>query len=142
MNSREKDDIIFIVLDSGDDFIPSLNKVCVKHRLDNGIIISGIGQMKKFKLGFYDNRSGYLTSKYHDPHEILHLSGNIFKKSKNCNEYEFHIHAILSNEKMETIGGHLIEGNVGVLIEIVIQKTYLNILRVLDKSSNLKKIVF
>jgi predicted DNA-binding protein with PD1-like motif len=43
---------------------------------------------------------------------------------------------------METIGGHLIEGNVEVMNEVVILKIYFNILRILEESSKLKKIVF
>jgi predicted DNA-binding protein with PD1-like motif len=52
MNSREKDNLIFIVFNTGEDFFSSLIKICIKYRLENGIILSGIGQMKKFKLGF------------------------------------------------------------------------------------------
>ena len=51
------------------------------------------------------------------PYELLHLSGNICKINTN---YEFHIHAILSNEKMKTIGGHLLNAKVEITNEIVI----------------------
>jgi len=73
-----------------------------------------------------------------NPYELLHLSGNICKINTN---YEFHIHAILSNEKMETIGGHLLNAKVEITNEIIILKTVVDFSRIIENSSDLKKMV-
>ena len=98
MQSKERNNIIFIQLNTNEDFFESLKIICEKHNIKNGIIISGIGQLKEFCLGYYKNNIGYLTKKYENPHELLYLAGNMCKNNK---DYEFHIHATLSNERMK-----------------------------------------
>lgn len=139
MKSLEKDKIIFIVLKADDDFFKSIEKICLKHNIKNGIILSALGQLKKFKLGFYEKDGNYSIQTYNNPHEILNISGNIIKN--NDNNYEFHFHATLSNKEMITIGGHLFQGFVEVMNEIVIIKTNYDISRDFDESSKLKKVV-
>lgn len=139
MRSSENCNIIFIKLNTNEDFFKSLSTVCNKHRINNGVILSGIGQLKKFTIGYYKKNYGYITKNFLKSHELLHLSGNIIK---NNDDFEFHIHAILSNEEMKSIGGHLINGKVDITNEIIILKTNIKISRNLEKSTGLKKIKF
>jgi predicted DNA-binding protein with PD1-like motif len=138
MESKEKNNIILIHLENNEDLFNSLKKLCKKYKIKNGFIISGIGQLKNINLAFYKKNKGYIYKKFNDIHELLHLSGNIC-----CiqNNYEFHIHAILSKKNMNLIGGHLIEGNVEYTNEIVILKTTIDFKRYFDINSGLKKIL-
>jgi len=138
MKSKEKNNIIFIQLKTDEDFYKSLELICEKHNLKYGIVLSGIGQFKKFILGYY-KKNTYLTKKFNNPHELLHLSGNICKNNQN---YEFHIHSILSNEKMISIGGHLVRATINITNEIIILKTFIEFSRFLEISSGLKKMIF
>jgi hypothetical protein len=138
MESKEKNSIILINLENDEDLFNSLKILCKKHKIKNGFIISGIGQLKNFTLAFYKKNKGYLSKKFYDIHELLHLSGNICLIQNN---YEFHIHAILSNKNMNLIGGHLIEGNVEYTNEVVILKTTIDFTRYFDETSGLKKIL-
>ncbi len=139
MLSKEKNNIVFIRLNTDEDFFKSLTKICKKHNIINAVILSGVGQLKNFYLGYYKKNSGYLTQKFINPHELLDLSGNIIQDQ---NIFEFHIHAILSNEKMKSIGGHLINGKVEITNEIILLKTFIQASRNLEKSTGLKKILF
>jgi len=136
MQSKEKNNVIVIRLNSNEDFFKSLRIICEKHKIKNGVVLSGIGQLKNFCLGYYKKNSGYLTKKFMNPYELLHLSGNICKINTNN---EFHIHAILSNEKMKTIGGHLLNAKVEITNEIIILKIGIDFSRIIENSSGLKK---
>jgi predicted DNA-binding protein with PD1-like motif len=138
VESKEKNNILFIHLNNDEDLFESLKIICKKHKIKNGFIISGIGQLKNITLGFYQKNNGYLIKKYKDIHELLHLSGNICYIKKN---YELHIHAIISNQNMKLIGGHLIEANIEFTNEIILLKTTIDFTRIIDKKSGLKKII-
>ena len=139
MNSREEDNLIFVVLSNGEDFFSSIKDVSIKHNIVNGIIISALGQIKKFKLGFYKNKN-YIIRNFEKPYEIVNFAGNIIKNLED--DYELHIHAVLSDENMNTIGGHFINGKVELISEFIIIKTNFQISRIFDKSTNTKRIVF
>ena len=138
MNSREEDNLIFVVLSDGEDFSSSIKEISTKHKIVNGIIASAVGQIKKFKLGFYKNKK-YIIRNYEKTYEIVNLTGNIIKNLED--KYELHIHAVLSDENMNTIGGHFIEGKVKLISEFIIIKTNFQISRIFDKSTNTKRIV-
>jgi predicted DNA-binding protein with PD1-like motif len=135
MQSNEKDNTIFIRLFPDENLHNKLKLVCKKFNIKNAVVISGLGQLKKFRLGFFKDKGNYKIEKYDSPHELLSLTGNIC-----CQEgdYELHLHAVLSNEKNNAIGGHLIEGIVAVTNEIVLLKTNINITRKFEEETGLK----
>jgi predicted DNA-binding protein with PD1-like motif len=137
MISKEYDNIIFIKLNSNEYLFESLKKIFKKYKMKNAIILSGIGQLKNFTIGYFNIKLGYIKNIYNKPYELLNLSGNIIKINDN---YEFHIHAVLSDDKMKTIGGHLFNGKVEITNEIVLLKTYFNASRVYDNLNGLKKL--
>ena len=139
MKSVEEDNHILIVLKNNEDFISSIKDISIKYNIQNAIILSAIGQIKKFKLGFYQ-KGNYKIKSYEKPYEIVNLTGNIIKNFEN--NFEFHIHAVFSDENMNTIGGHFIEGNVELISEIIILKTNFKIKRIFDRTSHTKRIVF
>ena len=138
MISKEYENIIFIKLNSNEYLFDSLKKICKKYKIKNTIILSGIGQLKNFTIGYFNIKSGYIKNNYNKPYELLNLSGNIIKINDN---YEFHIHAILSDNKMQAFGGHLFNGKVEITNEIVLLKTYFNASRIYDNSNGLKKLI-
>jgi predicted DNA-binding protein with PD1-like motif len=135
MQSREKDNTIIIRFFQDEDFYEKLKEVCKIHNVKNAIVLSGLGQLKKFKLGFFKYKGSYNVEKFDDSHELLSLTGNICKQN---GDYELHLHAVLGNEKKNAIGGHLIEGKVAVTNEIVILKTYIDITRKFEEKTGLK----
>jgi len=135
VQSKEKDGIIFVRLFPNEDIYEELKKVCEKHNIETAIVISGIGQLKDFQLGYFKEKGNYTPQEFSKPHELLSLSGNISKQESG---YEFHLHAVLGNENKETVGGHLIKGTVEVTNEIVLLKTDLKVKRRIEEATGLK----
>ena len=135
MQSKEDNNLIFVRLFPGEDFYESLKKVCKKHNVETAVVLSGLGQLKNFQLGYFKEKGNYMPQEFQKPHELLALTGNISKQGEN---YEFHLHASLGNEKKQVVGGHLIKGTVEVTNEIVLLKTDLKVKRKLEETSGLK----
>ena len=139
MLSTEDKNIIFVRLFPGENVNKELIEICKKHRIDSGVILSGIGQFEKVELGYFKFKGDYTNEVFEKPLEVLSLNGNICKIGK---EYILHIHAVLSDEKKNTYGGHFINSTVKITGEIVILKTNILFKRKIDKQTGLKNMIF
>ena len=135
MQSKEKNNIIFIRLFPNEDLNEEIKKVCNQFKVKTAIVISGIGQLKNATLGYFKEKGNYMDEIFNKPLEILSLTGNIINQN---NDFILHLHTILGDEKKNTIGGHFIKGIIGVTAEIVILKTDINASRKLDGKTGLK----
>jgi len=135
MQSEEKDNLILARLFPGEDIYQELKEICNKHRVETAVVLSGIGQLKQFQLGYFKEKGNYVPQEFAKPHELLSLSGNI---SNQKGEYKLHLHAVLGNEDKGVIGGHLIKGEVEVTNEIVLLKTAVSITRRLEETTGLE----
>ncbi|MCK4500015.1 DNA-binding protein [Candidatus Babeliales bacterium] len=135
MQSKRKGDIIFIRLFPGEDINEELKKACKDHDVKTAVVLSGIGQLKNVKLGYFKKKGDYSPEEFEKPHELLSLTGNICNQD---DEYVLHLHAVLGNEQKNAIGGHLISGFVEVTGEIVLLKTSISVKRELDEITGLK----
>lgn len=135
MQSKEKNNLIIIRLFPNEDIHEKIKEACKKHDADTVVVLSGLGQLKQFQLGYFKEKGNYVPEDFTEPHELLSLTGNI---SKQAEGYEFHLHATLGNEKKKVVGGHLIKGRVEVTNEIVLLKTDLKLKRRLEESTGLK----
>ena len=135
MLSKQEEDLIFIRLFPDENIYEKLEEVCNKHKVGTALVISGIGQLKDFKLGYFKEKGDYTPQYFKNPYELLSLQGNITRRG---GEYIFHLHAVLSNEKKEVIGGHLIEGLIEVTNEIVLLKSELKFERRTEESTGLE----
>jgi len=134
MQSKKEKDIIFIRLFPDEDVNKKLKEACKLHDIKTAIIISGIGQLKTAQLGYFKKKGNYSPETFNKPLEILSLTGNICKQN---DEYLLHLHAILSDEKKNAIGGHFIEGKISVTGEIVLLTSDIDIQRKIDDKTGL-----
>jgi len=135
MQSKEFKDIIFMRLFEGEDLQEQIKKACKIYDVKTAVIVSGIGQIRNTKLGYFKSKGDYSPDSFNKPLEILSLSGNICKKDE---DYIPHIHIVLGDEKKKAFGGHLIEGKISVTGEITILKTKIDAKRKLDKKTGLE----
>ena len=135
MQSEEKDNLILARLFPGEDIHQELKEICNKHRVETAVVLSGIGQLKQFQLGYFKEKGNYVPQEFTKPHELLSLSGNI---SNQKGEYKLHLHAVLGNKDKGVVGGHLIKGEVEVTNEIVLLKTAVSITRRLEETTGLE----
>ena len=117
MQSKEEGNLIFIRLFQGEDIYHELDQACQRHQVKTAVVLSAVGQLKQFELGYFRGKGDYALEEFEKPHELLSLTGNISKQDKG---YNFHLHVVLGNEKKEVVGGHLMKGEVEVTNEIVL----------------------
>ncbi len=135
MQSKEIDNLIIARLFPDEDLQEKLQEICQKHKVKTAIILSGIGQLKNFKLGYFKNKGDYTPEFFSKPHEMISLSGIISKQGDN---YESHLHISLGDENKRVIGGHLIEGIVEITNEIVLLKSDILLQRKTEETTGLR----
>jgi predicted DNA-binding protein with PD1-like motif len=117
MKSGEDKSLIVAKLEDGEDLFESLGTVVADHEIGSGLVLSGIGMLRNFVLGYYDGEE-YQRKEFKDPCELVSLQGSISTK----NGIVIHLHASLADESRNVIGGHLFEAEVNMLNEIVVRK--------------------
>ena len=133
MQSEEEKDIIVVKLDADENLFEVMGKVIEKHKIESGLILSGIGMLGDFEIGYY-NGTKYINESYSEPMELLSMHGSIAKQD----ESKIHIHVSLAKNDHGVIGGHLMKAKVCVLNEIVIKRLKeVVLLRKLNEKSGL-----
>ena len=138
METKENKNIIFLRLYPDENLNEKIKEACRNHNVKTGVVLSGIGQLKKAKLGYFKEKGDYAPEEFDKPLEILSLTGNICQEK---DDYLLHLHIILGNEKKNAFGGHFIEGTIGIIGEIVILKTNVEVKREFDEKTGLKTLV-
>ncbi len=134
--STEKDNLIIAKLFPKDNVFEKLKELCSKHNIKTGVVLSGIGQFGFVELGFFKEKGNYLPQKFEKPLEVLGITGTISESEEDS--YDFHLHISLSDENKGVTGGHFINGEVSVTLEIVILKTDIKIKRKVEEKTGLK----
>ena len=112
----------------------------VKKRVEESDVKAGvfilIGTLKKAVLGYY-KEGEYKPIELDGPLEIASCMGNIAVNEKD--EIIVHAHIVVSNEKSEAFGGHLMKGSlVGATAELVIvEGVGVKLRRVFDEKTKL-----
>ena len=138
MRTKEKQNLIFIRLFKNENVNYKIKEACKLHKVKTAVVLSGIGQLKNVKLGYFKKKEDYTPDLFKSPYELLSLTGNICRDKDG---YLLHLHAILGDEKKNTVGGHFIEGQVSITCEIVLLKSDMDIKRELDEETGLKSMV-
>lgn len=133
MQSEEEKDHILVKLDDGEDLFEALFAVIDRHKIESGLILSGIGMLRDFEIGYYDGEK-YINEMFEEPMELLSMHGSIASGREN----RIHIHVSCANNEHKVHGGHLFNARVCVLNEIVLLRLNDMILtRKLDEKSGL-----
>ena len=134
MQSKEQDNLIFLRLFPEEDIYEGIREVCRKYEVKTAVVLSGLGQLGSFELGFFKEKGNYLPEKFTELHELVMLTGNI---SLQNGEYNFHLHAVLSDVNKKVVGGHFLGGQVSITGEIVLLKTDLSVRRQIEPETGL-----
>ncbi|MBD3262305.1 MAG: DUF296 domain-containing protein [Candidatus Altiarchaeales archaeon] len=133
MHYKHKQDLLLIRLSEGEEIFPTLTNLLTQLNVEEGFIVSAIGQLKRFKLGYFKEKGDFQPTYYEKPHELLALTGSITKNE----DYVYHLHAQLADAQKTVYGGHLIGGMVSVTCEILFQKTNFGFIRIKDEETGL-----
>lgn len=138
MKSSEDKSLIVAKLDDGEDLFRSLEGLVEKHEIESGLVVSGIGMLRNFVLGYFDGKE-YQKKEFKVPFELISLQGSISTRG----ETVIHLHASLADENNKVIGGHLFQAEVCSLNEIVIRRLKdISLRRQLDPETGLKMLDF
>lgn len=137
METLQENTLIFIRLLPDEDIIENIQKACEKYQVQTAIVISGIGQLKNIKLGYFKEKEDYAPQTFEKPHELLNLSGTIIKQD---DTYLSHLHVSLGNEQKQVIGGHLLGGKINITCEIAILHSTAKVTRKISEKTGLKEL--
>lgn len=110
--------VVVIKLNDGEDVFSALEKVFKNQKMSFAIILSGVGMLRKVKLGYFIGQGKYKQSKYRSCFEISSFTGNLCFNDKG--EFKAHIHTVLAKKNKKTVGGHLVTGEVHNVLELAL----------------------
>lgn len=117
MSSARAGDILVARFTAGENVHASILDLCRAHRVEGGFIVSGIGALADPVIGYFSGNGNYVTREFPGIHECLNLTGNLSLKD---GELMAHIHVTMSDTEFHAFGGHLVEAQVGVTLELAI----------------------
>ncbi len=117
MKSGEDKSLIVAKFEDGEDFFESLSTIIEKYEIESGIVLTGIGMLRNFVLGYFDGEV-YQKKEFKDACELVSLQGSITTEK----ETVIHLHASLAEESNNVVGGHLFQAEVCMLNEIVLRR--------------------
>lgn len=128
--------IVFARLQENDDVADSIRKHAEKSGIKAGAIIL-IGALKQAVLGCY-KEGEYITNRFNGHLEVAACTGNIALDDNG--ETFIHAHMVISDERGETHGGHLMRGSlVGPTAELtIIEASGINLQRAFDEKTKLR----
>lgn len=139
MHYKKCGEKVIIRLDTGEEIVDSLRKICKELNIKCGTI-SGIGATNKAVLGLLHLKTKkYQSQEFTGDHEIIPLSGNI---STMNGEIYLHLHINLCNTKHESFGGHLTSALVSATCEIIIDVIDLQTNRKYDDALGFNQLSF
>jgi predicted DNA-binding protein with PD1-like motif len=101
--------IVIAKVEPNEDLIDSIITLVKKYDINSGIITC-IGALKKFTIGFYDlNSKNYDLKTFEENVELISCIGNITYKDK---DPIIHLHVSLGRSDYTVIGGHLTQPSI------------------------------
>ncbi len=139
MIAKKEGNMVLIKLDDGEDLMERLKEALSLLRVRHGVILTGIGMLKDFEIGYY-NGEEYETEFHETPHELVAMHGSIAWVDDGL---DLHIHVGLAGKDHRLIGGHLMRAKVCVLNEISVMATKkIEITRKHDEATGLRQMHF
>ncbi|HGJ66924.1 TPA: DNA-binding protein [bacterium] len=103
----------------GEKVIETLKQFCTEHKINGGFFY-GLGACDQAELAHYNvETKKYSSMVFNQPLELIHMTGSIGL----ADTLIIHAHVVLSDTKMQTLGGHLVEARVSGTAEIYLTTT-------------------
>jgi hypothetical protein len=135
MKWRRDGSRVFIRLEMGDEVHPSLVQIAEREQIFGGWL-SGIGAASEVELGYYDlERKDYDRLRMEGDVEIASASGTLGLVD---GRPFVHLHAVVSDRRCETRGGHLFRAVAAATVEFVIFAAEAPIERTMDETTALR----
>ncbi|HNQ35616.1 MAG TPA: DNA-binding protein [bacterium] len=119
MEDRIVNELVIMRLQPGENLMERLVEAGRKYGVRLGVVVSGLGTTRKVRLGYFRSPGNYDTRTFEGVHELLALSGGLRLEG---NELKPHLHATVSGPDLQAWGGHLLELEAAVMVEVVLRK--------------------
>ncbi|MFW6304986.1 MAG: PPC domain-containing DNA-binding protein [Candidatus Saliniplasma sp.] len=138
MQFKKEGNILVAKLDDGADIFDTLREIMDRIGERSAMLISGIGMITDFKLGYYNSETGdYEWEQYAEPMELLSMKGSFTADGT------IHIHAEVSGPDHDVKGGHLDGGRVFNVNEItMLVFAEIEMIRELDEVRDMTLLAF
>jgi uncharacterized protein len=124
-------------LDAGEELFDAFKGYATRHQVRAGIVVEGIGMLREATLGYWNGKE-YLPRQFSVPHELVALHGSIAQVD---GAPSLHLHVGLAGPDHTVVGGHLLHGVVGVVVEAYVTTfSGRSFGRPLDESLGLRKL--
>lgn len=141
MQVVEDGDTVVIRLHEGEDFFPTLARALEEVGLRHGVILTGVGMLKDFELGWFDHATkGYNKRTFATPHELVAMSGTVAVSADDGEKVMPHVHVALAGPDLALVGGHLWKATVTVLNEVSIRRVDREMVRRLNPATGLMEL--
>lgn len=112
--------VVVVGLKPGEDLTSRIISIAQERNVDYAVV-QAIGTLSRVVLGFYDGSSkSYLKKEIKDHLELVSCIGSLAKDSEG--RPILHLHVAVADKDMKVFGGHLIEANVGYLVEVYLSE--------------------
>ncbi len=123
-----------VVLDKGDEVTASLLAFAKEHKL-SAAEFTAVGAFSDCVLGYFDwNKKDYRRIPVEEQVEVLVLAGNIALKD---GEPKLHPHVVVGKANGSAHGGHLLEGHVRPILEVIVTESPAHLRREPDEETGL-----
>lgn len=141
MQVLEDGDTVVVRLHEGEDFFSTLEEALRKVDLRHGVILTGVGMLKDFELGWFDHATrGYVKRTFGTPHELVAMSGTVAVSADDEAKVMPHVHVAMAGPDLALVGGHLWRATVTVLNEVSIRRVAEPMVRRLNPATGLMEL--
>ncbi len=119
MRIRHVDGRFLIRLEAGEETMAALRSWAAEQKVGFAVLWA-IGAMRRAIVGYFDTTAAiYRQISVEEQVEVLNITGNVALGEDGAPIV--HAHAILGRSDGSTVGGHLIEGHVFPMLEVVVR---------------------
>ncbi len=138
-NFRKFKNFYILKISRGEKINEEIAEFCQRQTKFGGFFV-GLGAVKNVTLAHYSvANKKYSEKKIQKQLELVNLTGNVCFEGKNM---IVHSHAVLGDDKLKTISGHLVEAEVAGACEVIFFPFSQRIKKVHDKITGLKLMNF
>ncbi len=135
MEKSRQDNLLVVRFADGEDLIGGIEKVLKEEGIFSGIILGGVGMVKKAALSFYMGRGEYETVPLASEAELCSLNGNV---STLDGELVIHAHAVVGKKGGGALAGHVSSAQVHMTAEVAILAAPQQLIRKVDSRTGLR----
>lgn len=137
----EDGDVVVVRLHDGEDFHPTLLAALDRVGLRHGVVLTGLGMLRDFELGWFDAPSRqYMKRTFTTPHELVSLNGTVAVTDDAEARTMPHLHAALAGHAHAVVGGHLFRATTAVLNEVAVLRLEAPLRRRLNPATGLMEL--